>query len=596
MNTLAISEELNVKNTHDKLIKTGFFSVLRFAHKRKWPLIFSISLLVIASVCVVFSAKFLGALVQTLTKQEGEYLHTVKMYGLGFFLFELLGVVLQYWGRVSMAKVSNGIIYDLRSRLYRKMNQLPISYYDTQPIGRTITRLTSDVVGVETLFVNTLGRLLLAIFTIVVVFIAMVVIDPLFGLMITLSVLPAFFLNIVTKNYTREKLRVFKRDQSIANANLAEMMGGIQLLKLFNLEKWSLQEYDKKVIRFFYSCLDYMNWNTFLRPATVLLCSIPTILVFYFAGHKVLAGTLEVSVFVIYIRYCEYFLGPVRSISQEIQQIQDAFSSAERVDVMLQEVEESRLIESGTITRKIHGDVEYKNIFMSYQKDRMILNDISFSIRAGEKVGFVGTTGSGKSTTVNLLPRLYNHSHGDIFIDGQNINDWNLESLRSQMGVVSQEVVIYEGTLRENLSGALKNPNDVTDDELWEACKKTGLIELLEKLPDGLDSPVYDGGENFSLGEKQLIALTRMLLRDPRILLMDEATASIDEQTEKKVDEAVKIVMNGRTCFIIAHRLSTIIACDKILVFDQGKIVEEGNHKSLMAQKGFYYRLAKEQK
>jgi ABC-type multidrug transport system fused ATPase/permease subunit len=298
---------------------------------------------------------------------------------------------------------------------------------------------------------------------------------------------------------------------------------------------------------------------------------------------------------VAFVRYSERFVSPIRVLSQEVQNIQEALVSSERVRKMLSEPEETATLgPDGTALHELQGAVEYRDVWMSYQAGHQVLKGVSFKALPGMKVGLVGATGSGKTSTVNLLPRLYPIDKGEILLDGLRIETLARDGLRGQLGYVSQDVVVFSGSIRENLIAALPGATP-TDAMIGAACQRTGLTQVLAHFPDGLDHKVVEGGDNLSMGERQLIAFTRMVLRDPRVLILDEATANIDERCERLIQNAITEVMAGRTCFVIAHRLSTIIQCDLILVFRAGEIVEQGTHAQLMAQGGYYASLAGKQ-
>jgi ABC-type multidrug transport system fused ATPase/permease subunit len=371
---------------------------------------------------------------------------------------------------------------------------------------------------------------------------------------------------------------------------------GLPVIKSMHLERWTKSVYEGLTRDHLTANITLMNWNSVVRPLTVMFCLVPTIMVVMLGGHRVLDGGMTLGIFVVFVRYSERFLAPVRTISQEIHQIQDALSSSERIRLLLLENEESsELGKDGTHAGTIAGEIEYRNVQMSYRGTKPVLNDISFCAKPGMKVALVGETGSGKTSTLSLIPRLYRFGGGSITIDGVPIADWQRSALRGQLGLVSQDVIVFRGTLRENLVAAHQDPAKCNDEMIMVAAEQTGLAKIIESLPAGLDSFVHHGGSNLSMGERQLIAFTRMLIRDPAVLILDEATANLDEGFEKVVQRAINVVMKGRTCFIIAHRLSTVMQSDVILVFRDGKIVERGSHVELMELAGYYSELVSRQ-
>jgi len=543
-----------------------------------------------ASVAVMGSARCLGLLVETLVDPRAA-VDLRWRYSLTFLALESLAVVAQYVGRVSLAKATIEITYRIRTELFEKMRRLPISYYDVQPLGRTITRLTSDVEGIETFFNGTLASVLIAGINIASVLVAMLLTDLHFGGVIVAVCIPALLFTVAMRRPVVRWLRTYKRRSAHVNAKLAEYLNGMPIIKIFGLESWTQRQFDAAADDLLSAGIHTLNWNSFIRPFAVFLCSLPTLLVLALGGPQVIAGAMQLGMLVAFVRFSERFVSPIRVISQEVQNIQEAVVSSERVRRMLQEPEESgSLGPDGDKTPQLQGKVEYRDVWMSYGDSTPVLKGITFSVEPGMKVGLVGATGSGKTTTVNLLPRLYPLLSGEILIDGQPLQQLQRRNLRRQLGYVSQDLVVFAGTLRENLSAALATP--LPDSVLLAAAAETGLSQVLRHAKGGLDYKIVEGGDNLSVGERQLVAFTRMLLRDPRLLILDEATANIDEVCEALIQMATLKLMQGRTCFIIAHRLSTIIQCDMILVFANGQIIERGSHTELMARGGYYAQLA----
>ncbi len=573
----------------------AIFAMLRFGRGVQAKLFGSIALIMTGTACVMISARTLGRLVEAFADPAQR--HHATYLGPTFLALEVIAVVVAYYGRVGLAAATIEVTYRIRITLFEKMKALPISYFDEQPLGRTITRLTSDVEGMETFFSGTLARVLTALITIVSVLVAMLVTSPRFGLIIALAAIPSIVFTVVMRGPVVEWMRVHKRRSAHLNAKLAEFLNGMPVIKVFGLEDWTHRSFTAAADDMLYAGLNTMTWNSIIRPIAVLLCSLPTFLILWLGGERVLAGVMPIGMLVAFTRLSERFVAPIRTISQEIQTIQEALVSSERVRRMLHEEEEEKTLgPDGAQTPEIRGGVFFRDVWMRYREGRWVLRGVSFEARPGDKIGLVGATGSGKTSTVGLLPRLYPHGKGEIIVDGVRIEDVKREHLRSHLGYVSQDVVVFSGTMRQNLAAALQpGARAPTDAELLAACEKTGLGRVVAQLPQGLDHPLVEGGENLSMGERQLVALTRMLLRDPKVMILDEATANIDERCELLIQQAIAELMVGRTCFVIAHRLSTIVQCDRILVFKDGEIVEQGTHAELMALAGVYAGLAKRQ-
>ena len=574
---------------------SAVFSLFKYGKGTYRLLAVSILLIILSSTMLMFSAKILGSLVDALIKETP--VAKIAIMVACILTLETLQVVLTYYGRISLSWVTNKIALNIRLTLFAKITKLPISYFDRQPLGRTITRLTTDVEGIEAFFGSTLSRVFAAAITIVSIIIAMFVTNKMVGLIVAVSALPAIILTFVARGPIRHWNRLYKTRSARLNAMLAEYISGILVIKVFGLEDWSYRKYVKSSEELFEAGIGIVTVNSLVRPTINLLCFLPIIIILGYGSTLVLDGTLALGVLVSFVRYAERFLRPIMALSNEIHVMQEAITSSERVRKMLDEPEEHELLgPTGERSSKIHGNITFNNIWMEYNIGRPVLKGISFDVRKGMKIGLVGETGSGKTTTLNLLPQLYPKTRGEITIDGHLLENWDRRVVRGQIGLVSQDIVIFRGTLRENLLWREAEDGIPVDDEaLMGFCGKTGLDLVMKRMSNGLDTLIIDGGENLSVGERQLVAFTRMLVRDPALLILDEATANIDEKYEGLIQQAIREVLRERTCFVIAHRLGTILLCDEILVFDHGEIVERGTHDELMALQGYYSRLAAKQ-
>ncbi|SMF55652.1 ABC transporter ATP-binding protein [Pseudobacteriovorax antillogorgiicola] len=558
-------------------------------------LFLAIGFILASSAVLMMSAKLMGLLAEALV--SGAEQSRIASLVAGILLFESVNLLVYYKGRVGLARVTNEVAYGIRVALFNKLGRLPIPYFDQEPLGRTMTRLTADVEGIESFFSNTLPRVFTAVITITSVLLAMLLTDWKFGAVIVASSLPAVMFTIALRKPVRSWLREYKKRSAALNAQLAEFINGLSVIKIFGIEGWTKKEFDGSSRHLLRAAISLMNWNSFIRPLAALLCALPILVILWYGGHQALDESISIGLLVAFVRYGERYFRPIMMLSFELHLIQDAIASSERVRKMLDEKTESdTLNQDGTRQQKIQGKIEYRNVWMEYKKDSPVLKDVSFTINAGESVALVGRTGSGKTTTIQLLPQLYGISGGEILIDNKPLSEWSRLSIRQQMGIVSQDVTIFHGSIRDNLIVALPDGHPgVPDEELLAICQRTGLFEVIDRLPQKLDTVCLDNGANFSMGERQLMAFTRMLVRDPAILVLDEATANVDEAFEAKIQQAIQEVLKGRTTFVIAHRLNTIQDCDKILVFDQGRVVEQGQHKGLLAQDGAYSKLVSRQ-
>jgi ABC-type multidrug transport system fused ATPase/permease subunit len=562
-------------------------------HRR--PIIFAFCLVVLGAFVSMCSAYLTGPFI-SLGLRGGNYL-LARNYACAIIALEITALILIWRGRKKLAESSSAALLEIRRKLFLKLQQLPVIYYDRTPHGRTITRITHDAEGLEDFFTNSMGRLLQAALMATFAMIAMLVTHFSLGIWPFISILPVALFVYFTKEIVRVKNRALSKTSAVCNGQLSEFISGIEVIRLFSLEKWTMKRYQNKVDDYTEAHLDSNLLFSWSRPLILFLCAIPTIVLIMFAGPKLLAGTLSVSIFVSFLRYCEKFFNPVSTLANEYHVVQQAFNQAERLASFLMEKEESDVFEDAKYSdvtmhfdfkTKILGRVEFKNVKMRYLDDGPdVLKDISFVINAGVRVGVVGRTGSGKTTVTALLTRLYDFNQGEILLDNIPLRHYPRQFLREQIGQVSQDVVIFKGTLRENLG----LERTFSDEELLAAARESGLWEKVMAHGPKLDDLILEGGVNLSAGERQLISLTRIFLSNPKILIMDEATAHVDPSCEQLIHQAMHRLMAGRTCFLIAHRLDTLLDCHQIMVFGHGKLLEIGAREELIAQKGAFFEL-----
>ncbi len=566
----------------------AFKKLSSYAGPHKWGLIIGFILLLGSSLCALISARSLGALVEEgllVKDSEASFRFAYIVIGL-----ELGSLLFMWIGRRLISLLSSKTILSIREALFNHLQLLPISFYDRQPQGRVVTRVTHDVEGIEDFFTSSMGRLLNASFMAILAGTAMIITDWRLGLILMASVVPACLFIFATRQKVRTANRGLSKARSVLNAKLSEFLSGMDVIRTYALESWSKDQYDEQVSIYRESHLRANSLYAWTRPFVSFLCAMPLVLLVWFGGRDVMSGAMSVGLFVTFIRYCERFSNPIMVLAREVHVIQQAFTSAERVASFLNHSEEGEFLGAdGDLTPKnMEGSISFEKVWMSYNPEEWILKGLDFNIRKGEKIGLVGSTGCGKTTTVSLLSRLYEYQRGDIKIDGHSIRSYQRDFLRSQLGFVSQDAVIFRGSFRQNLS----TDQSVSDDKILKSCEVTGLSRVMNMGGWTLESEIFEGGENLSVGERQLVSLTRVLIDNPTILILDEATANIDPWFEKIIHQAVDRVMEGRTCLMIAHRLETLDHCDRILVFDKGEMVESGSKEELLAHgDGYFHKL-----
>jgi ATP-binding cassette, subfamily B, multidrug efflux pump len=560
----------------------SFLNLVNYSKAKKGQFFLAFALLLATSILTIISARMMGAMVE-----QGlavGVLEASLKFAIFIVVLELSALLVQWTGQRILSRCSSETIYLIRQKLFTHLQLLPLKYYDRQPQGRIVTRITHDVEGIEEFFTSSLGRLVQAMFSASIALVAMLVTDFKLGAILVLVTFPSIIFVALTKDRIRTVNRAMSKNSSALNAKLSEFLSGMEVIRTYGLESWSKERYNESVDRFYHSQLRANLMFAFVQPATAFLVNLPLIALVGFGGHQVLTGAMGIGLFVAFVRYCERFFTPILMLAREVHVIQQAFTNAERVSTFLNEDTEEDIfdqekVDSPVLVENIKGNLVFDGVWMAYQGEQWVLKNLSFEVKAGQTVGLLGTTGCGKTTTVSLLSRLYDYQKGRILLDGVELKGLDRSTLRSLVGFVSQDVIIFRGSVRENLT-----TEEICDDVLMQACVKTGLAAVMQKSGLTFDSLIYEGGSNLSIGERQLLALTRVLLRDPKMMILDEATANIDPAYEKIIHKAVSTVLEGRTTLIIAHRLDTIMSCDHLLVFKAGELIEEGSPEGLLSR------------
>lgn len=567
----------------------AFLTLFKSAEGYYQTLALGLGLIILSSIGGIVGARLIGFLVDDGLKEKN--LDIAIKFASFILLAEIISILISWQGRKIIFYATSKTIYNIRAKLFEHLQHLPLSFYDRQPQGRIVTRITHDVEGVEEFFSNSLGRLIQSASTAFMAMIAMLITYPKLGLILIGSLIPSILFVYFTRELVRRTNRKMSSKSSSCNSKLSEYLNGLEVIRAFGLEDWANKKYAKTVGEHEESQLAANDLFAWSRPFISFLCTLPLIGLVWFGGRAFLEGAITIGVFIAYMRYCERFFMPIMILAREIHVIQQAFTSAERIASFLAHKTESyELGDDGDfkgVEAPLRGELTFKNVEMFYNPGELVLNNLSFHIKAGEKVGLVGTTGCGKTTIVSLISRLYEFQKGEILIDKTPIRKFERNFLREQIGFVSQDVIIFRGSLKQNLV----NDDELSDEKILSCCRDTGLYKVMQDTGLTLESEILEGGANLSIGERQLVALTRVLVRNPRILILDEATANIDPLFEEIIHTAVEKAMLGRTCLIIAHRLDTLKTCDRILVFEKGQLIEDGSETDLRARKGHFYKL-----
>lgn len=514
---------------------------------------------------------------------------------------KVLEFALRYGFTLAINLLGQRVLYDIRADLFTKLQRLQLAYFDQNPVGRLLTRVTSDVDAINNFIVNGLTALIQSSFLIVAYVVIMLGLNWRLAL-VSFAVLPILF---VATNYFRTKIRDTYRDtriqQAIVNTKLNENITGMLTVQLFGRETRSTVDFDHSNRGLLRANLNTITWFSLFQPTVAILAQVATALVLWYAGSQILgnAGGMTVGTLYAFTLLISQLFQPIQDLADVFNNLQAAMASSERIFGVLDTRETVADKPDARRLDHFRGQVDLDGVWFSYdpeadpdmpeEDDRWTLRGIDLHIKPGESVALVGATGAGKTSITSLVSRFYDVQLGSVRVDGTDVRDLAQHDLRRHVGVVLQDVFLFAGTMESNLT--LGDP-DIPHERVVQACKYVGVHDFIINLPDGYETEVRERGATLSTGQKQLIAFARALIQNPDILLvLDEATASIDTETELQIQDALAKVMAGRTSIIIAHRLSTIEHCDRIVVMRRGKVVEEGTHRELLAQGGYYARL-----
>lgn len=510
------------------------------------------------------------------------------LLGLGMTAMNLMAVLCARRQIKLVSGITNRILLTIRQELFNHIQKLPLSFFDSRPVGKILARIIGDVNSLSDLFTNSITSLIPDLATIVAVMVIMLSMNYQLALasFIALPFLVGFMSMVEVVSHRR--WMVHRRKTSNANAFTHETFSGIRVIQSFTAEQRTSSEFMgllRECVKAFMHAVRLNNW---FWPSVEMSWGVGTIVVFWFGVRLLNTGTITIGLLVAFSGYLSMFWRPVMNVSNFYNILVSNMSGAERIFEILDIEPEIKDKEGAIPLPRIKGEVTFKNVSFGYEDGRMVLKNISFQVKPGETVALVGPTGAGKTSIINLIGRFFETQEGEILIDGYNIKDVTIESLRSQMGVVLQDTFLFSGSIKDNIRyGKL----DATDEEIIAAAKAVQAHDFIMKLEHGYETNVNERGSRLSFGQRQQIAFARALLADPRILILDEATAGMDTQTERLIQQGIERLLAGRTSFVIAHRLSTIRNADRIMVIDEGRIKEEGTHEQLLQAKGLYYQL-----
>jgi len=514
----------------------------------------------------------------------------VVRMGLFYLATVVGGFALTYCQAMILAYVGQKTIFTLREDLFRHLTTLDVSFFNDNPVGRLVTRVTNDCETVNELFTEVIVNVLKGVFVLAGVIYSMLRYNVRLALLI-FTVIP--FITVATFIFTKATRRVYRRMRALIsdlNAFVAERITGIQVVQAFTAERDVESDFRDRTETLRGVNMKQLMAFAFYSPVSYISNLASLAILIYFGGHMALDGIVTIGTLVAFQRYISKFFQPIQELAEEFNVIQSANACAERIFWLLDTESTIENAEDAVHMEHIRGEIEFKNVWFAYKECEWVLKDVSFRVRPGERVAFVGATGAGKTTIQNLICRYYDVQKGEILVDGVDVRKIRLEDLRGHIGEMLQDVFLFSGTVEDNIS---LNDESVTPEEIVSASKTVNADGFISGLPDGYSHTVIERGAAFSAGQRQLLSFARTLAHKPDVLILDEATANIDTDTEILIQDALGKMMEGRTTLVVAHRLSTIRNVDNIIVMHKGEIVEQGDHQSLLANKGIYYKLYK---
>ncbi len=489
-----------------------------------------------------------------------------------------------------MSWVGQKIMFDIRVQLFDHIQRLHIRFFSNQPVGRLVTRVSNDVNVLNEVFTSILVDMLKNLLMLIGIVVVMLNLAPNLAL-VTFCVLPPMILvTWIFKRKMRDAYRLVRKKIALINATISEHLSGIKVIQAFARENLHFSKFRQINTEAYDANMKELTTQSLFSPFIVFLENLGIALILYYGGGQVIRDAITLGTLVAFLSYLSMFFGPVRDIAEKFNIMQSAMASSERIfqimDVEKEQEDdsESELINEG----KLNGEIEFRNVWFAYNDEEWVLRDVSFHVKAGETVAFVGATGSGKTTIINLLTRFYTIQKGSILIDGCDLHKYDRQFIRKNMAMVLQDVFLFAGDIRSNIR---LNNNDITDETVNEVAYQVNADKFINRLNGGFDHVVKEGGATLSQGQRQLLAFARALAMNPSLLILDEATANIDSETEQWIQNGLERLLANRTALVVAHRLSTIKKADKIIVLHKGQVCETGNHQTLLEKRGIYHKL-----
>ena len=579
-----------------KDFKGSMAKLFRYMERYKFRFILMFVFAVAGTIFNIWGPKILGkattelfsGLVAKVNGTGGINFEKIAMILLGVMILYLASSCFSFIQGFVMTGISNDVTYNLRKDISKKINRLPLNYFESRTNGEILSRVTNDVDTLQMSLNQSMTQLITSVTTIIGVLFMMLSIN----VWMTLAALLILPVSMVIINFVMKHSQKYFRDQQNylgkVNGQIEENYGGHNVVKVFNKEQDVVAEFEKDNKKLYESAWKSQFFSGMMMPVMQFVGNLGYVMVAFLGGIFTIKGSIEVGDIQSFFQYIRNFTQPIQQIAQVVNLLQSSAAASERVFEFLEEPEEEQTAENPVSIKDLTGDVQFEHVSFGYNPEKIIIHDFSAEVTDGQKIAIVGPTGAGKTTMVKLLMRFYDVNSGEIMVDGHNIRDFNRSELREMFGMVLQDTWLFSGTIMENIRyGRL----DATDEEVIAAAKAAHIHNFIMQQPGGYQMVLDEETSNISQGQKQLLTIARAILADNKILILDEATSSVDTRTEMRIQKAMNNLMKGRTSFVIAHRLSTIKDADLILVMKDGDIIEQGDHKELLEKGGFYAEL-----